>query len=246
MILRRKTFAVALGLAILMAASASTPTATAQSTEATLPDAVRRALVEVAVCGMGASTGAAIIMAIRSRAGYPLRVKVPSGTVLRSRNAGAQDMIVHRVEGKHRETARDIFEKCLEVARHEDERSKRNEGLSQNWLQQDSIVLQPNQSSLYLLSAYCLDFEKGNPSPSTSFNVADQSGSETTQLFRYLEQHPRAFNIVAIQLATWAANENRSAAKIATTFGFDAQDRIDACRLLNAAGINAQRKALCN
>jgi hypothetical protein len=229
----------------LLSAVLSTP-AGAQGTETTLPDAIRRGLVEVAVCGMGASTGTAIIMGIKSRAGQTVRVRVPSGTVLRSKNASAQDMIVHRVEGKHQDTFRDIFEKCLEVARHEEERSKNNQNLSPRWLQQDAIVLQPNESGLYLMSAYCLDFEKGNPSPSTSFNIAEQAGPEAAQLFAYVGRNPKEYNIVAIQLATWAVNGNLDGPTIAQTFSFASQDRSDACRLLDAAGIGSQRKRLCN
>jgi hypothetical protein len=209
-----------------------------------LREALDNKLVEAAFCAIGASSGYAIIMAIKSRVGTALKLRLVSGTMLRSDNSGAQNMAVHRVEGEYdSDISQEIGKECAKHALEEEQRQ--DKGVSDHWLEVHSVELDPYQSQLYLLSAYCLDFEKDNPSSQDAFTVAETGNGEMTQLFRYLEQNPTTYDPVAVQLATWAVSGNVSASHIADKFPFSAQDRSDACRLLNEAGISPSGKALC-
>jgi len=225
----------------LLASSATKPVVA----EETLDDALKHALAEIVVCGVGASSGAALIMGIRSLTQGRLQINVRSGTVLRSNDTEAQSMIIHRVEGEYDELVHDLQEKCEEAARREAERANRGEGLSDHWLETKTVDIEPYQSRLYLLSAYCLEFEKDNPSPNTNFTVIGQPNYETARVFDHLQRNPSSYSVAAIQLAIWATNGNHSDAEIGEKFSFDSDDRTSACRLLQAAGINAGQKALC-
>src|SRR5262249_31707559 len=79
-----------------------------------LKEALDNKFVQVMMCGIGVSTGLSVVMAIKSAAASPLKIRVDSGTVLRSGTADAQDMIVHRVERGHDlESSQEIAKKCL-------------------------------------------------------------------------------------------------------------------------------------
>jgi hypothetical protein len=239
--------AVSLTAALLLFLVGALSPASAQDTtrSSTLRDALDNQFVKAAICSIGLSSGYAIIMAIKSQIGSALRVRVPSGTVLKSGNSAEQSMVVHGVVGEYdNDVAQDISEECAKHAA-EEERNTKDKGLSDHWLDADSITLDPYQAHLYLLSAYCLEFEKDNPSSSDRFTAIGQANDETTRLFRLLDGKLDAYEPVVIQLATWAVNGNVSAAHIAEKFDFSVQDRSKACGLLNAAGIAAGRKALC-
>ena len=150
-------------------------------------------------------------------------------------------MVVHRVEAENKsETDQEIAKACAEAAHREEDSSE-----SEYWRQTNLISLQPYRAQLYLLSAYCLDFEKENPSPETGFTVIDQVNPETKKLYAYLRQDPTAFGTAAIQLATWAVNGDFSRTEIEEKFEFDQTDRDEACRLLRLAGLNPESKRLC-
>ena len=101
---------------------------------------------------------------------------------------------------------------------------------------------QPYRKQLYLLSAYCLDFEKENLRPETGFTIIDQVNPETKQLYAYLQQDPTAFEPVIIQLVTWVVNGNFSPAEIEETFEFEQTERDEACQLLRLTGVNAESR----
>lgn len=239
--------AVSLTATLLLCLAGAPSPAGAQDTtrSSTLQDALDNQFVKAAICSIGASSGYAIIMAIKSQIGSALQVRVPSGTVLRSGSSTEQSMVVHGVAGEYdNDVGQDIAEECAKHA-VEEERKTTNQSLSDHWLEADSIALDPYQVNVYLLSAYCLEFEKDNPSSSDRFTVTGQANDETARLFRFLDGKLDAYEPVVIQLATWAVNGNVSAAHIAEKFDFSVQDRSDACGLLNAAGIAAGRTALC-
>jgi hypothetical protein len=228
---------------MLFFANAASRPVHAQERSVSIRDALDSRLVDAFFCGIGASSGLAILMAIKSRVGDRLRVGVPGGTVLRNNNAGAQNMIVHRVKGKlDRELTQDIARECVEAAGREE----KSQAPAANWLTANSITLGPYQSQLFFLSAYCLDFEKDNPGPGDGLTISGRADDETAQLFRFLERNPSSYGIAGIQLATWGIKGNLSATYIADKFSYTAEDRREACQLLSAAGINVNRKAFCS
>lgn len=233
---------------------------TAQAQTVSLREALDNEFVQVALCGLGASTGDSIILAIKSNVGRRLDVQVPSGTVLRSRDPGAQDMVIHRVKFKQTaETAKDIADACNDAARIEEERLQLDQNFLRQWQVANSILLPAYSTQLYLLSAYCLDIEKDNPGSDTRFSVSAElrvwynpitwfrkvEGPETGRLFRYLEGNPTAFDLDAVQLATWAVTDNLSAQQIREEYEFDTADKLEACRLLRLSGIDPDAKRLC-
>lgn len=223
------------------------PAAEENEHHVTLSDALDNKLVQATICGIGLSSGYAILMAIKSGVGYALQVNVGSGTILRSNDSDAQSMVVHRVEAEYDgDVSQDIAKECVKQAMEEEKRVTSDQGLSDHWLETNSLSLEPYQADLYLLSGYCLEFEKDNPSSSVGFSVAGRGNDETEALFRYLDQNPTEFEPVAIQLATWAVNGDVSGQHISEKFPFSPEDKDAACRLLRLSGIDADGKALCS
>lgn len=208
-----------------------------------LKEALDNQFVKALFCGIGASSGTSIVMAIKSLVNRPLEITIDDAAALRNSDPGSQNMVVHRVEAEYdRETDQEIAKACAEAAHREEDRDS---GASEYWKPANLISLQPYRAQLYLLSAYCLDFEKENPGPETGFTVIAQVNSETKQLYASLRQNPTAFETAAIQLATWAVNGDFSPAEIEGKFEFEQTDRDEACRLLRLAGLNPESKRLC-
>ena len=190
-------------------------------TKEPLADALDNKYVQIAICGTGFSTGESIIMAIRSLVDHSMKLPLTSGTLLRSSDPSSQDMVVSRIESERDasgdeellhtcEDAADALEKSTEV---QDEISA-----SAGWSLAHFIDLPASQTQLYLISAYCVDFEKHNPASSTSFAIAEPRDSETTMLMSYVTQKSKRFSTVAVQLATWAINGNIAGSEIKVHF----------------------------
>lgn len=213
-----------------------------------LDEALDNELVKAELCGIGASTGYSIVMAIRSKLRHPLEIKVRSGTTLRSSDPQAQDMTIHRVESEYTGlSAQDIARACLDAASQLERLPEGTDlGTWSQWRLTNSIVIRPDTTQLYLLSGYCLDFAKENPSSQTSFTVASSANPETSRLFAYIQEHPDEFEIVGIQLATWASKyPDLEGAEIAEKFEFDEEEKDEACRLLRLAGLDPNKTQLC-
>jgi hypothetical protein len=238
--------AALLGAAMLLALAGTIRPAAAEDTYS-LKDALDNNFVKALICATGASSGYVLIMAIKSQIGSALKITVPSGTMLENNDANAQSMVVHSVVGEYdSEVGDEIAEKCAEAAKEEEKNSNNSPDLSQHWLEADSITLDPHESGMYLLSAYCLEFDKDNPGTSDRLAAVGAASGELAQLYSFLSGKLDAYDVDTIQLATWAVSGNESADHIAGKYPYSADAKKNACQLLSDAGINAGEKALCS
>lgn len=238
--------AVLLGAAILFVLIGPIKPAGAEDTDSySLKDALDNNFVKALVCAVGASSGPALIMAIKSQVSSALRITMPSGTIFSNGNSAGQSMVAEGVIGEYKgDLDGDIAEKCAEAA--EEQEKNQSQPLVDQWYEADSITLDPHQEDVYLLSAYCLEFEKANPEASDRLTAAGTADGEVAQLFDYLDGRSDDYSSTVVQLATWAVSGNVSGDHVAAKFEFSSQDKNEACDLLLAAGINASGKALCS
>jgi hypothetical protein len=106
-----------------------------------LPIALANGQARVSIRGTGGSTGDSIKVDVakgpRAKPG-PLRVSVPVGTILNNGNGGGQDMVVAGVVGR--------------------------EETESSYAPSSDIVVPGKTPVTYILSAFCINFEKENPS----------------------------------------------------------------------------------
>jgi hypothetical protein len=203
-----------------------------------LKEAIDRKLVATAICGVGASSGRALIIVIKSLIEDRLNLKVDEALSVTNGDGDYQDMVLDKVEEQYdEEMAQEIAEQCVEAAEKvEDEKY---------WKKTDNIALSGYETRVYSFSAYCLDFEKRNPESSNTFTGVGDADPEIKLIFRHVRQHPGEFKLTPIQLATWAIRGNFGVEDIQPKFGFTDTDRSDACRLLQSAGVHVATKRLC-
>src|SRR5712692_370161 len=113
----------------------------------TLQAASERGLVEYSFTGTGGSSGDSIRLRVKktSKTVGPLTVSIPAGTILRSSNPRAQNMVVSRVSGT------DMGGVLIRPA--------------------SRILLSGSAPVELVLTAFCPKFEKDNPSPNTTFSL---------------------------------------------------------------------------
>jgi hypothetical protein len=214
------------------------PSPTPTERDVGLKEALDRKFVAATICGVGASSGSAIVIAIKSLVEDRLNIKVDEALTARNGDGNYQDMVLEKVEGEYdSDKAQKIADKCVEAAERVEEQSE--------WKKVSRISLAGYDARVYALSAYCLDFEKENPSSGNTFTLADDAHPETRAIFSYVRQHPNEFEVESIQLATWAVNGNFGTDDILPKFSFTETNRSEACRLLKYAGIDAAKKKLC-
>lgn len=141
-----------------------------------LADAAAAGLVTLSFTGMGGSSGDTIRLRVRRAAKRPMRLRLAPGTVLRSASGVVQDMIVSAVKGR---------------VKSETEYSP-----------SAVIDLPTDEEQIYLVEAYCMDFEKENPGTSDRFDI----GPVDTQALAVLRAvPPKQRNPSVIQAALWLA-----------------------------------------
>jgi hypothetical protein len=147
-----------------------------QAQTTTLPAAVEAGRVRITVSGTGSSSGDSIrLIVVKSpdADARELLLTVPPGTKLTSTDTGAQSMVVSRVRG--RETGPFTFVPT-------------------------STIVAGVHPVTYILEAYCTEFEKDNPSGSTSFRVQASDPELACILQKALGD---GLSVEAIQAAVW-------------------------------------------
>jgi hypothetical protein len=142
----------------------------------TLPAAVEAGRVRVTVSGTGSSSGDSIrLLVVKSPEAdaRELLLTVPPGTRLASADSGAQSMVVARVRG--RETGPFTFVPT-------------------------ATIVAGVHPATYILEAYCVEFEKDNPSESTSFRVQASDPELACILQKAVDD---GFSVEAVQAAVW-------------------------------------------
>lgn len=159
-------------LAILLLAGFTAPGA-AQAAATTLQSAAARGLVEYSFEGTGASSGDSVRLKVKRspRAPDPLPITIPPGTILRSGGAG-QTMVVSVVRGI--DVGGGFFQPTAR------------------------LVLNGSAPVTAILSAFCAEFEKDNPSASTPFTLEPPDPTLACVLTR-----SRNLSVATQQAAVW-------------------------------------------
>ena len=148
-----------------------------------LGEALAQGLVEARIRGNGASSGDSVLVELTRKVSRPLELSIPVGAVLRSQDPAAQDMVVLGVRGVP--TGGGKFQPTSKMR------------------------LTSDAPQEFLLEAYCLDFDKANPSDGTGFSVGGLASPEVQALLEALDSVPAAERTVgAIQTAIWVVTED--------------------------------------
>lgn len=145
--------------------------------------------ITVSFAGKGSSSGDAILMEIGRKTNKPLKVYVIPGTILKSNEPNAQDMILSQVKG---EMTGD-----------------------RTYSPSDFIDLSSEEPIKYLLEAYCLNFDKDNPSTTTNFRIGNVD--EKLQKILY-KGKVWGMPLQVIQAAIWISFENVSTYQLKQRF----------------------------
>ena len=139
---------VALTIDMLMAVSMSAQSGAKSGGPVTLQSAAAAGKVEYTFNGTGASSGDSIRLKVKkapSAGSEPITVTVPPGSLLRSSDGAAQNMVISAVRGI------DIGGGQIRPV--------------------SDIVLADQSPVTVVVSAFCAQFDKNNPSPSTTFTL---------------------------------------------------------------------------
>ncbi len=141
----------------------------------TLQDAIASHLVTAEFTGIGGSSGDSVLaeLAKGAQAGTePLRTSLPVGSVLLSDDASVQNMMIAGVRGILHDGSR--------------------------YRPETRIVLTDIDAVVYVLAAYCMEFEKENPSNDTRFRL-----ERPDPALERIAQLGASLTVPALQAAVW-------------------------------------------
>lgn len=187
----RRFFAVMLVLFVAYAALSQR-----QMEKIPLPIAVANRQAHVTIRGTGGSSGDSIKVDVGKgpQAGPgPLTISVPPGTVLNNGNGGGQNMAVAGVVGR---------------------------AISEySYTPTSDIVVAESNPVTYILSAFCINFEKENPSSTDEFTVG-----QTDPVLACILGNSKNLSVPARQAAVWIYTDNVSYQHMSEKFPVSAQE----------------------
>jgi hypothetical protein len=205
----------------------------------TIGAAVNAGLIRVSASGTGASSGGSIILEVEktARAGSgSLDISVPPGTRLASSDPSAQNMVIAGVAARFNGTSWEqtsrifISDRALGPAIRESRRGNVFPvALSRNTSGNASTAAQ--SSGIYLLEAYCTDFEKDNPSESTGFSL----GGVDSNLACILNN---AASIQVKQAAVWIYTDRATYSHLTQKFPLTGTEWQEARNIIARCGLN--------
>jgi tetratricopeptide (TPR) repeat protein len=171
--IKRRLFIGVLAAVLSAGLAAQTVAQTVAQAAMTLQTAAARGLVDYSFEGTGSSSGDSVRLKVKRtpKAPNPITITVPSGTVLRSGGA-EQSMVVSVIRGI--DVGGGFFEPTARV------------------------VLRGSAGVTAILSAFCAEFEKDNPSASTPFTLEQPDPKLACLLTR-----SRGLSVPAQQAAVW-------------------------------------------
>lgn len=170
-----------------------------------LPVAVAHGQARVTIRGTGGSSGDTIKVDIAKgpNAGPgPVDVSVPPGTVLTNGNGAGQNMVVAGLAGRA-------------TSEH-------------SYTPTSYMVASGSKPVTYVLSAFCMNFDKDNPSPSDEFTVGDPDS-----VLACILKNSRQLTIPARQAAVWIYTDNVSFNHMNEKFSVSPQEYSQAQELVN-------------
>ena len=189
-----------------------TPTPTTEGV-LELREALAQGLVEAQVRGNGSSSGDSIIVELTRKVPRSLELTIPAGTVLRSKDSAAQNMVVLGVRG-------------IPIG-------------GGKFRPVSTMRLTSDAPQEFLLEAYCLDFDRENPSGDTGFSVGELASPQVQAVFEALGKVPAAQRAIgAIQTAIWVVTDDVCERELQARFQVGAADLEAAQDILEAAGVD--------
>lgn len=170
----------------LVAAGAPASTARRQ-TVLPMQNAIATGSVRVVIRGTGASSGDSVLLTVTRTAKSPagaLVLSIPAGTLLRSTRDGYQDMVVMAVRGVW--AGRGRFRPTSRV------------------------VVARSGSVTYVLSAYCIDGERTDPSSAVRFAVGPRDAG-----LACIGRESRGLTMPALQATIWMRSEGIDVEEVA-------------------------------
>lgn len=180
-----------------------------QATE-TLPlyEAMREGKVVADFTATGASSGDSIEMTVRGPAvgNRPLRLSVPPGLFLRNGSGSWQSMVVSGVRGRSMGGGRYVPTSTI-------------------------TLTNAVPSATYVLSAYCAEFQKDNPSPNSRFTVEPP---EETLACILSNAEKQGLSVQATQAAVWIYTDHVDYGTMSHKFSISESDWTAASAVANA------------
>ena len=163
------------------------------SVSTTLYQAIADGLVEASFRGNGNSTGDAVTARVQKTAAAgsgSLVLSIPAGSMLRNDDPSVQDMVIQRVQGRSTGDGR--------------------------YVQETMIVLDDDSEATYILSAYCANFDKENPSNSSSFTLMGSPDSFHQCIMD--TGSDLSFSMNSVQAAVWMQSDALTYAEMSERF----------------------------
>lgn len=170
-----------------------------------LVEAAEKGLIEYQVNGTNGSSGDALLLSIRRTSDQPITIYIDMGTVFGPSDSRYQRMVATRVRGIVLDTA------------------------SKGFLPVQIIQLDDLEPRLYVVEAYCMDFNLDNPSPAVAMTPLAIDARSAVILSHAQSSE---LSIPATQAALWIDRDHISKEKIQAKFTASDQDIEDAWQLL--------------
>ncbi len=182
-------------------------------------EAVANGYIEAKWTGTGSCAGDCIELHVKRLVNYTIEVEPPEpGTELA--NAGAaQNMVLFGLKGL--DEGGGMYTPSLE------------------------IELSTTKESVYIFTAYCLNFHEENPESYDTLEPKGPAQADVLKIFNATQNLPYGVaDISAVQTAIWVVTDNVTLAELQSTFPDGARQVENARTILNAAGIDISSKAL--
>lgn len=179
-----------IALTVLAAAAVFAQTAPKSIAPVTLQNASMRGLVEYTFAGTGASSGDSIRLTVQETpkaAGRSLTITLPPGSLLHNSNASSQNMVVSVIRGV------DLGGGLIRPA--------------------SQIYIHGTSPVKVVVSAFCAEFEKNNPSAGTTFTL-----EQPDSMLACIVRQGRDLSIQAQQAAVWIYTDSITYEHMRTKF----------------------------
>lgn len=177
-----------------------------------LSDAIENKSIRTKITGNGASSGDSISLEITRLTSHTIEITVPKGTVLLASD-GSQNMVIRKVRGIAKDSAR-----MIPVSK---------------------IVLDSSETQIFISEAYCMNFQKENPSTETEFTFGTLADPKILKILNALDNLSSDItSIGAIQTAIWIVTDDVSMKELEDRFPVEQKDIDNAKIILEEASIN--------
>ncbi len=183
-----------------------------------LNEAIKNDWVKVErIYGVGSSSGDSIMIDVKRVVNYTLEIEIEVGREITTSISSEQNMAIRRIKGKPMDATR--YEPAVK------------------------ITLDTQEIKTYILEAYCLEFDKDNPSGQNRFSIGGIN-TEIKKIFNAADELPDAGSIAAIQIAIWVMTDDISRQDIEEKLDISEGDIQNAKTLLETAGVDISHKRL--